>query len=73
MTLPKMKSVFSSHVSTIGYDPESRELHVQYRDGKRAAYVDVPPETAHNVMNAPSIGNALHAHVRGKFTHRYLT
>ena len=71
----KLHSVYSSHISDIGYDEETRELHVVYSNtGKRIVYVDVPPEIASKVLpqNAPSIGEAMHAHIRGRFSFRYL-
>lgn len=66
-----MRQVFSSHVKSIGYDDAKGELHVSYQNGKTAVYEGVPPATARNVMSSASIGQALHAQVRGRFKHRY--
>ena len=66
------KMVYSSHVNRIIYDPEARQLSVEYKNGKTSVHKDVPHETARSVMEAPSIGKALHDHVRGKFAHSYL-
>lgn len=69
-----MKSVFSSHVAAIGYDPASGELHVHYgNSGRTAVYAGVPAEVAHAVMAAPSIGEALWRDVRGRYRHGYLS
>jgi hypothetical protein len=62
--------VQSSHVTGIGYDPESRELHVEYR-GRRGVYKDVPPDVAEAVQDAPSTGQALHLWVRGNYEFSY--
>lgn len=67
----KMRSVFSSHVDQIGYDEQALELHVKYKTGKTAVYRGVPASTADNVMSSPSIGSALHRHVKGKYDHGY--
>lgn len=74
--MPKMTKTQSSHVWEVGYDPDKLELHVTYIPsvaypaGKRVVYHNVDLETAKQVMTAPSIGQALHQFVRGRFTHR---
>ena len=75
--MPDMRSVFSSHIAEIGYDPEVAELYVTYRNGKTSVYQGVPPDVAAAVGAVgplpPSIGEAVHAHIRGKgYGHRYL-
>ena len=64
-----MKQVHSTHVHAIGYDAASQELHVEYKQGGKYVYKDVPPEKARMVMGGASIGKALHAHVRGQHDH----
>jgi hypothetical protein len=66
-----MRRVFSSHVELIGYDEETRELHVTYRDGRTAIHAGVPPRTAGEVLSSPSIGTALWSLIRGKYTPSY--
>ena len=70
--MPDMKNVWSSHVDTVGYDPQTKELHVQFvRNGKLTVYKDVPQGIANEVMSSYSVGTALHELVRGRFTHEY--
>jgi hypothetical protein len=59
-------------VDEIGYDPDTEELHVKYPSGRTAVYEGVPLTVAATVQSSPSIGEALHAHVRGKYGHRYI-
>jgi hypothetical protein len=66
----EMKSVYSSFISEIGYDPETQELHVTYQRGGGSVYAGVPPEDALKITDAPSIGEALHNYVRGRYEHR---
>lgn len=66
----EMRKVFSSHVDAVGYDPETKELHVSYSKGQFAIYEDVSPETADEVMGSASIGQALHRLVKGKHEYR---
>ncbi len=65
------KSVFSSHVHSIGHDPENDELHVNYQNGARVVYSGVGPEKAKQIMGSSSIGSALHELVKGKHEHKY--
>ena len=67
-----MGNVFSSHVDAIGYDEASSELHVTFSTGKTAVYQDVPTHIARDVMNAPSIGEAMWNSIRGKYSFGYL-
>jgi hypothetical protein len=69
--MPEMRQVYSSHIDEIGYDAETGELYVTYRNGKTAVYEGVPAEEARRVMSSPSIGEAMHAIVRGTYKHRY--
>jgi len=66
------KPVFSSHVSSVGYDAAAGELHVAYVNGKTVVYEGVPPGVARSVQTGPSVGSALHAEVKGRYKHRYL-
>lgn len=65
----ELMPVVSSHVNGIGYDPETSELIVEYSNGKRVAYHQVDPHTAKIVMEAPSIGQALHLFIRRRYQH----
>lgn len=74
--MPEMRSVYSSNVNRIGYDAATQELHVEWRAKKGQApkvsvYDGVPAHVARQVMNAPSIGEALAGAVKGSFGHRY--
>lgn len=65
------KSVLSSRVAEIGYDPETKTLGVRWPKGKTSVYEDVPEDVANRIMNAPSIGQALQESILGEFDHRY--
>jgi KTSC domain len=72
----EMLPVMSSHVLALGYDHDTQELHVQYAPnlknprGPVVVYQGVEQKTAESVLNAPSIGSALHATIRGNYPHR---
>ena len=65
------RSVYSSNVSNIGYDPDSKELVVTWSKGKRSIYSGVPEELAVQLANAPSVGSMLNAEIKNVFPHRY--
>lgn len=67
----EMRQVYSTSVNEIGYDPESRELHVVWLRGRTSAYSNVPPDVAHEVMNSWSVGEAVAQMVRDRYPHRY--
>lgn len=65
------KSVYSSNVETVGYDSETNELLVTWKNGKVSAYEGVDEATAHQVANAPSVGQMLHSEIKNSYRHRY--
>ncbi len=67
-----MKSVFSSHVAALGYDPDDERLVVEYQNGNLVEYVGVPAQVADRVVSASSIGSAIHRHIKDKYNHSYL-
>lgn len=72
--MPEMKTVLSSHVWKIGYDADAGELVVIFvpdrknPGGRRVTYHGVPPDTAQDVMDAPSVGQALIQSIKGSFS-----
>lgn len=72
----EMKQPFSDTVASIGFDAETSELVVDWKDVKegkpgRSVYVGVTPEIARQVMNAPSVGSAIHNFIKPQHQHRY--
>jgi hypothetical protein len=65
------RHVYSSNVSTIGYDPETQEMTVTWTKGKQSIYSGVPEELAEQLVNAPSVGSMLNAEVKNYYPHRY--
>lgn len=66
------KSVYSSHVDTVGYDSDKNELLITFQNGKVVAYEGVDEETALQLANAPSVGQMLHNEIRNNYKHRYI-
>ena len=66
----EMKGVKSSNIKAIGYEPTTRELHVEFNDGAKYIYDDVSPEHHAALVAAPSHGKHLAKNIVGKFKHR---
>lgn len=66
------QDVFSSVVSSVGYDEETQTLTVTWKNGRTSAYSGVPEDLAHSVANAPSVGQAINSQIKNSFSHRYV-
>ena len=64
--------VYSSNVSTVGYDTDSGELIVRWNSGKTSAYAGVPEELALELSKAPSVGQMLNSQIKPIYAHRYV-
>lgn len=64
------KSVFSSMVSEVGYDPEKAELSVTWaKSGKTSVYAGVPEGVALDLSNAPSVGQMVNSEIKPYYQH----
>lgn len=55
MTL-KWSEVYSSHVTRVGYDETTQELHVVFHDGSEWAYPGVEKGVFNSLLNTASVG-----------------
>lgn len=68
-----MRSVYSSMVNTIGWDPDTGDLIVTWaRGGKTSRYSGVPEAVAVSVMNSASVGSAINEQIKGVYPHAYI-
>jgi hypothetical protein len=61
--------VTSSNVVSVGYDPDSMTLEVEFKDGPVYQYFDVPEAVYQELMRASSVGQFMHANIR--YNYRY--
>lgn len=66
------KPVKSDKVRAVGYDPKSRVLEVQLRDGTVIAYSGVSQEVHRQFMNAPSPSSFYEDKIADEFSARRL-
>lgn len=66
------KSVFSSHVNSVGWDEDTSELLITWDNGRVSAYEGVDEGTALALANAPSVGQMIHREIKPSYRHRYV-
>lgn len=60
--------VDSSNIASIGYDPETATLEVEFlKDGSVYQYFDVPAQVHEELMTASSHGSYLASRIKGAF------
>jgi hypothetical protein len=66
------RPVYSSHITQIGYNSDTKEMVVRYKKGKPSLYSEITPEDYQAITQSASIGSAIHANIRGKRPHKYV-
>jgi len=59
----KFKTVNSSMLRRVRYDPKNGFLDVVFRTGEKYRYKDVPPDEYNGLMNAESHGEYMQTHI----------
>jgi hypothetical protein len=62
-----MKPVQSSNISAVGYDDLNQVMHVQFSNGNKYVYFDVPKSDHEAFIGADSIGTHFAKNVRAKY------
>ncbi|MDO9402383.1 MAG: KTSC domain-containing protein [Polaromonas sp.] len=57
----------SSNIERFAYDPVSRVLKVEFKNGGTYDYFDVSPSDFQRMCNAPSKGQFLASDIKGKY------
>ena len=60
----------STFIKAHEYDPDKRELKIDFHNGKSFTYSDVPSHISVGLRDATSKGKYFHWKIRGNFTHR---
>ena len=64
--------VSSSNLASVGYDPQSLTLEVEFTDGSIYQYFDVPETIFESLMQASSKGSFLATQIRHHFRYTRL-
>ena len=66
----KREHVDSSSLSSMGYDPRSHTLEVEFHNGGVYRYLDVPEEEWSGLRAADSLGRYLNSRIKPRFRWR---
>ncbi|MDH7514679.1 MAG: KTSC domain-containing protein [Bacteroidota bacterium] len=64
------RPVRSSNIRSVGYDPASRTLEVEFNSGGVYQYSGVPETVYQDFMRAASKGSYFHNHIKGRYSNR---
>jgi KTSC domain len=64
--------VTSSNVASVGYDPNSMTLEVEFTNGSVYQYFDVPEVVHQDLMTAASIGTYLGRNIKNNYRYARL-
>ena len=62
------KSVNSSTIRSVGYEPNSQTLEIEFTSGSIYQYSRVSPEIYRKLMAAPTIGSYFKNNIEDEFT-----
>jgi len=60
--------VSSSNLASVGYDPASETLEIEFNNGRVYQYYNVPPFMHERMMEAPSIGSFFNAEIKKAYS-----
>ena len=61
------RNVASTNLASIGYDPNSQTLEVEFRNGSIYRYLGVSPFEHSSLMGATSHGSYFSSSIRGRY------
>ena len=63
-------NVVSRNIKSIGYDPSTNTLEVEFNTGSIYQYYTVPSSIYEGIMSAGSKGTYLNDHIKGKYPYK---
>ncbi len=66
----KRTPVDSSNLATVGYEPSTRILEIEFHGGSVYQYYDVPEEVYRGLLEAVSKGGYFHRNIRARYPYR---
>lgn len=64
----KMESVSSTNVESVGYDEETNELFIRFKNGSEYVYYDVPIEEYESLLSAGSKGSYVYYSIKDMYS-----
>jgi len=69
MSMPEMTPVDSSNVASVGHDPETSALYVEFIGGGLYVYSGVDTQTFDELRDAASVGSFLNRVIKPNFSY----
>jgi hypothetical protein len=60
-------AVSSSNLSSVGYDPDTQTLEIEFHHGGVYQYAGVPEEVFQGLMSSDSQGKYFHANIKNNY------
>ncbi len=64
------QSVTSNHLRSVGYDPSTKTLEVEFKNGRIYHYAKVPSSEFDALMTAESLEEYLNDNIKSTFSYR---
>ncbi|UJP11127.1 KTSC domain-containing protein [Microbacterium sp. KUDC0406] len=68
----RRRSVRSSAIASVGYDPGTAVLEVEFHSAEVYRYFAVPPSVHRALLEAPSVGRYFQEHIRDRYPVEHL-
>jgi len=68
----KFESVKSSYISRVGYDEKTKKMQVEFKNGTKWQYNEVPESAFVSMLISDSVGKFFAAEIKGQFGARKL-
>ena len=65
-------TIASSNIASIGYDPDTQTLEIEFMNGSIYQYFDVPQHEYDALMGAGSHGEYFHSSIKGYYRYARL-
>jgi hypothetical protein len=69
----EMTPVSSTNLASVGYDPTTHVLCIEFRNGGVYEYYNVPESEYQGLMSASSKGAYHHQHIKGRYSYSRIT
>jgi hypothetical protein len=68
----KRKIIDSSTLQTVGYEPQSGTLEIEFKNGRRYQYYDVPELVVRQLLAADSAGKFLNTRIKAMYSFKQI-
>jgi hypothetical protein len=65
----RMHHVTSSNINAVGYDKSDHSMVIEFHNGTRYRYADVPHSEYEDLIAAPSVGSHFSKNIRGVYSY----